>query len=310
MPHPTFLILGASKAGSTSLYHYLLQHPDIFMSEPKEPRFFRMEYELGLEHYWQSYFSGYDGQREIGDACTRNLYLPFVARRVADTLPEARLFVLCRNPVERAISAYWDNYSYGQEPLSFEAAIERNLGRLETGPRFEDEEEAGLYARVAKEGNKVLQRSYGFYVEPGHYAEHIKRYRALFGDDRIKIIFFEDLTRDPAEVVAGAHRFLGLETRPLSDVTAHNQAMSRGAGRFISAVGNLPGMSRIPKSWRAGVKRRIGERFRRARPEISAAARRMLLEHFRPHNDHLAALTGRNLDLWDEPGPSPQSHLP
>lgn len=188
MARPTFLILGTSKAGSTSLYDYLAQHPDVFMSEPKEPPFFRLEYERGIEYYWRSYFAAYGGQREIGDACTQNLMLPFVAPRIAAMLPEARLFVLCRNPVDRAISAYWHSYSRGVEQLGFEAAIEKNLRRLETGPRFEDETEAALYARVAGEGRKVLQRAYGFYVEPGYYADHIDRYRALFGPDRIKIL--------------------------------------------------------------------------------------------------------------------------
>lgn len=310
MSHPTFLILGASKAGSTSLYHYLSQHPEVFMSEPKEPRFFWMEYELGFEYYWQSYFSGHGGEREVGDACTSNLHLPFVARRVADTLPNARFLVLCRDPVERAISAYWDNYSRGYEPLPFEAAVDQNLRRLETGPRFEDETEASLYARVAHRGNKVLQRTYGFYVEPGYYAEHISRYRALFGEDRIKILFFEDLTRNPAEVVADAHRFLGLETRPLNDATAQNQAMSRTAARLVSAAGSLPGVSRIPRGWRTRIKRRISDQFRGTKPALGDVARRMLVEHFKSHNDRLAKLTGRDLGHWNEPAPPPEPRLP
>lgn len=299
MPHPTFLILGSSKAGSTSLYHYLSQHPDVFMSEPKEPRFFRMEYERGFDYYWQSYFKGYGGQREIGDACTKNLHLPFVARRVADTLPDARLVVLCRNPVERAVSAYWDNYSHGHEPLSFEAAIEQNLRRLETGPRFEDETEASLYARVANQGNKALQRTYGFYVEPGYYAEHIERYRALFGEQRMKIIFFEDLRQDFLGVIADVHRFLALAPQPLRNAKAQNPAMSRTAAMLVSAVGGLPGVNRIPSAWRTEVKRRIAARWRAKRPEIGAEALRVLMDHFRQHNQRLAELTGRDLALWD-----------
>ncbi|MGH6895217.1 MAG: sulfotransferase domain-containing protein [Geminicoccaceae bacterium] len=299
MPCPTFLILGTSKAGSTSLYHYLSQHRDVFMSEPKEPPFFRMEYERGAYYYWQSYFKGYGGEKEIGDACTQNLHLPFVARRIADTLPEARLFVLCRNPVERAVSAYWDNYSHGLEPLSLEAALEKNLRRLETGPCFEDEAEASLYARVAHQGNKALQRAYGFYVEPGYYAEHIERYRALFGKDRMQIIFFEDLTRDAPRVVAEAQRFLELEPRSLGDTSPQNRAMSRTAALFCSAVGHLPGISRFPAAWRTEVKRRMAGRFRGTGPEISDAALHILLEHFRPHNQRLAQLTGRNLEHWN-----------
>jgi hypothetical protein len=260
-----------------------------------------MEYERGPDYYWRCYFKGYGGQREIGEACTQHLHLPFVAPRIAQTLPDARLFVLCRNPVERAISAYWDNFSHGLESLSFEAAIEKNLRRLETGPRFEDEVEAARYARLAKQGNKALQRAYGFYIEPGYYAEHIERYRALFGPDRIKTIFFEDLARDPASVVADAQRFLGLEPRPPRSMRAQNGAMSRGAAIFVSAVGQLPGVSHIPSSWRAEVKRRIAGRFRGKAPDISDAAKRMLAAHFQPHNERLSQLTGRDLRHWSEP---------
>jgi hypothetical protein len=300
MPRPTFLILGASKAGSTSLYHYLSQHPAVFMSEPKEPPFFSEEYQRGIEYYWSSYFRKYAGQGEIGEACTKNLQLPYVARRIADTLPEARLFVLCRNPVDRAISAYWDNYSHGMELLSFEAAIEKNLRRLETGPRFEDETEATLYARVASQGHKALQRAYGFYIEPGYYAEHIERFRALFGHGRMMIIFFEDLTRDAPGVLAEAQRFLGLESRPLDGAKVQNRAMSRTGAMLCSTVARLPGVNRIPPAWRTEVRRRIAERLGARKLAISDASRRMLLEHFRPHNERLARLTGRNLDHWNQ----------
>jgi hypothetical protein len=299
MPHPTFLILGTSKAGSTSLYHYLSQHPDVFMSEPKEPLFFQTEYQRGIEYYWNSYFQKYGGQKEIGEACTKNLQLPFVARRVADMLPDARLFVLCRNPVERTISAYWHSHSHGVEPLSFEAAIEKNLRRLETGPRFEDETEASLYARVADQGIKALQRAYGFYIEPGYYAEHIERYRALFGEARIKVIFFEDLTRDASGVVADVQRFLGLEPRRLHDLKAQNQAMSRVGAMFCSTVANLPGVNRIPQSWRTQVRARISRRLHGKGPQIGDTTRRMLVEHFRPHNERLEELTGRDLAHWN-----------
>lgn len=299
MPHPTFLILGTSKAGSTSLYHYLSQHPDVFMSEPKEPLFFQTEYQRGIEYYWNSYFQKYGGQKEIGEACTKNLQLPFVARRVADMLPDARLFVLCRNPVERTISAYWHSHSHGVEPLSFEAAIEKNLRRLETGPRFEDETEASLYARVADQGIKALQRAYGFYIEPGYYAEHIERYRALFGEARIKVIFFEDLTRDASGVVADVQRFLGLEPCRLHDLKAQNQAMSRVGAMFCSTVANLPGVNRIPQSWRTQVRARISRRLHGKGPQIGDTTRRMLVEHFRPHNERLEELTGRDLAHWN-----------
>jgi hypothetical protein len=304
MNRPTFLILGTSKAGTTSLHYYLSQHPEILMSDPKEPAFFRLEYQRGPEYYWRTYFRRWGGQPAVGDGCPQNLYLPYVVPRVAATVPEARLVVLCRNPVDRAASAWSHNARAGIEPLSFEAAVEKNLRRLERGPTFADESEATLYGAVyANEGNAGLQRTFGFYVEPGHYAEAIERYAAAFGRERIKILFFEDLARDPEGTTADVVRFLGLEPRPLADATVQNEATSRSAAGISATLSRIPGVSRISPVWRARVRRwiaRVG-RGGQPQPEISDATRRLLHEHFRPHNARLAALADRNLAAWNVP---------
>ena len=101
MARPTFLILGTSKAGSTSLYHYLSQHPDIFMSQPKEPPFFQVEYQRGIDYYWRSYFRKYAGQKEIGEGCTRNLHLPFASCSKAAS-PQLKRSSTASSPWERA----------------------------------------------------------------------------------------------------------------------------------------------------------------------------------------------------------------
>ena len=113
MNRPTFFILGTSKAGTTSLHHYLAQHPDILMSDPKEPPYFRLEYERGAEYYWRTYYRRWSGQRQVGDGSPQNLYLPFVAPRIAASVPDAKLIVLCRHPVDRAVSAWWHNSRAG-----------------------------------------------------------------------------------------------------------------------------------------------------------------------------------------------------
>jgi len=160
---PTFFLLGATKAGTTSLHYYLTQHSDILMSDPKEPPFFRLEYERGPDWYWRTYFRRHAGQREAGDGAPQNLYLPFVAPRIAGTAPDARLLVLCRHPVDRAVSAWRHNVRAGVERVPFEAAIEQNLRRLERGPTFADETEARPYRELAdRGGNAALQREFGF----------------------------------------------------------------------------------------------------------------------------------------------------
>jgi hypothetical protein len=303
MNRPTFFILGTSKAGTTSLHHYLSQHPDILMSDPKEPPYFRLEYERGPEYYWRTYYRRWSGQREVGDGSPQNLYLPFVAPRIAAAVPDARLIVLCRHPVERAISAWWHNSRAGLEPLPFDAAIDRNLQRLERGPIFADEAEAKLYAEVdRKKGNAGLQQEFGFYVEPGYYAEAIDRYASFFGRDRLLVLFFEDLARGPRSVTDEVVRFLGLEPYPIRDLAPQNEATSPGAARVVSVIARLPGVGSIAPEWRNRVRRWISKTAKgkaRVAPQASPATRRMLTQHFQAHNERLARLTGRDLSAWN-----------
>ncbi len=294
---PTFMILGAGKAGTTSLYYYLSQHPEIFMSSPKEPPFFQVEYELGPAYYWNTYFRGYRGQKHAGEAAHHNLHLPYVTQRIAAMVPEARLIVICRNPVERALSAYWHNVTRGVERSLFEDAIHKNLRRLEVGPWFNDEREAKLYeAAVKSRGTKEIV--YTSYVDSGYYAEHIERYAAVFGQDRIKVLFFEDLTRNTAGMTEQAFRFLDLDPIEISDSSAQNQPMAPGLGKLVTNIAAMPGARFVPLAWRARIRRGLGAAFKSSKPQLNPATRQMLADHFRSHNVRLAEVTGRNLDHW------------
>ncbi len=110
------------------------------MSDPKEPLFFEAEYEKGLTYYQKTYFSHHAGEPLKGDACNRNLFVPFVPERIHATNPNAKGIVCLRDPVDRAYSHWWDHRSVGFEPLSFENAIRSNLNRLDRGIDFSGEE--------------------------------------------------------------------------------------------------------------------------------------------------------------------------
>jgi hypothetical protein len=293
---PTFFILGAGKAGTTSLHYYLAQHPDILMSEPKEPAFFRLEYERGLKFYWTKYYRSWVGQRQIGDGDPRNLPLPFVATRIARSIPDARFVVLCRNPIERAVSDWWHATRVGGERRSFDEAMSLNLEWLEKEPPLVDEAAARLYAETFVDRGPR-------YVDAGHYAEHIERYIELFGRDRLEIVFLEDLAKDAEGTTADVVRFLGLEPVPLRDSAPQQTATCRLAATAIHHIARLPGVHRLPLSWRKPVHRLIGRLGRlggRGSPPAPQATCRMLAEHYRPHNARLARLTGRDLGHWDK----------
>ena len=105
---PNFLIIGAPKCGTTALYYALKRHPQIHLSTPKEPFFFEEEFDRGTEYYWRTYFAdGWQGQPLVGEARNAHLFVPYVTRRIYETVPHARLIASLRNPVERAFSHWW-----------------------------------------------------------------------------------------------------------------------------------------------------------------------------------------------------------
>ncbi len=293
------MILGTSKAGTTSLHSYLDQHPDVAMCDPKEPFYFRAEYERGIEYYWQTYFRDYRDHKIAGDAAPQHLYLPFCAHRIAEALHDPYLIILCRNPTERAISAYWHNARRGLEPRSFDEAIELNLKRLEEGPLFHDEADAKLYAEHRLQPGPAIHRKWQFYLDPGYYATHVERYRELFGENRLVLLFFDDLIRDPCDTVKKVHTFIGLESLPLRDAEQLNQATSPTAAATVDALGRMPGKGVIPRNWRRIIKNKIFAMGGKQKPVIASNTRRMLVDHYRPHNKRLEEITGRDLSSWN-----------
>ena len=92
---PSLFVLGAAKSATTALHDYLGQHPDIFMSDPKEPFYFEAEYGLGSAFYFQRYFSNWRGERIVGESRHRNLYLPYVPDRIYSTTPKLNWSQYC-----------------------------------------------------------------------------------------------------------------------------------------------------------------------------------------------------------------------
>lgn len=302
-PDPNFFVLGAAKCGTTSLYHYLNQHPDVFFSTPKEPVFFEAQYERGLDFYRSHYYAGHRGERAIGEARTYHLYLPFVPQRLHESFPEAKLIALLRDPVDRAYSHWWHRFTRRLETRSFEDAIAHNEALLADGPRFVGEEGARAWAREVN--LETTAARHPTYLDLGYYALQLERYRALFPHEQLRVLFFEDLSADPEACVRGLWQWLGVDPAPgLTDESAQNVAndvlesplwrpLAR-ASRALSLQTLLP----------RGLKTRLRERFQgtpAVRPALAPETRERLRAHFEPHNRALAALLERDLSAWIEP---------
>jgi hypothetical protein len=273
---PNFLIIGAAKAGTTSLYHYLRQHPEVYMSPVKEPRYYWYEglaegrLEIVSRIAYERLFRDVTSQRAVGEATTHYLNSPTAPDRIAADLPGVRLVVSLRNPADRAYSSY--------------------LGRLQGGEERRGVEEA--------------MRPGSYYFESSLYHPNLSRYFERFARNRIKVLLFDDLVANPRAVVQDLYEFLGVAPTFDVDVTTlHNRAAvprSLVANRILVKTGQIiHGL--LPLSMRnTGVTGQI-QRLLLRRPEpLPPAIRRQLLEQFRDDICKTAALIGRPLSHWLE----------
>jgi hypothetical protein len=201
---PNFLIIGAAKAGTTALYPYLQQHPQIFMSPIKETNYFAYEGPqtktfLGRElrrgfpvttmEQYRALFSGVRNEPVIGEASPLYLESPVAAGRIKRALPDAKLCVILRNPVDRAYSDY--------------------LMALRL-------------ARTTADVNAALSED-SHVVQVGFYYEKLRRYFDLFPRDQIKVCLFDDLSRDALFVVQDIFAYLVVDETFEPDVASrHN----------------------------------------------------------------------------------------
>jgi hypothetical protein len=210
-PLPNFLIIGAAKAGTTSLHEHLCDHPEIAAPRAKEIHYFDFSYHRGGSWY-RAHFPRHRGKQVTGESTPYYLFHPLVPERVARDLPEAKLIVLLRDPIDRAYSHHNHESSSGYETLPFEEAISAEAGRL----RGEEER------IVAEPGYRSYSHQHHSYLARSRYADQLERWLRHFDRDRLLIVAAEDLFSSPRDTVVAAQRFIGLEPAPPADLSARN----------------------------------------------------------------------------------------
>lgn len=213
-PLPEVLILGAQKAGTTTLFHALAQHPQTQPSRTKEVHFFDQNYSLGLDWYRYHFprLRPSDEKALRFESSPYYLFHPCVPRRVRQHLPAARFIVLLRDPVARAYSHYWHERSRGREPLSFAEAVAAESKRVG------DAEQRLLC------GDLVYSRAHHrhAYVARGHYAAQLRRWYELFPPERFLVLESEAFFEAPERELARVADFLGLAPFGRIDVERRN----------------------------------------------------------------------------------------
>lgn len=200
-PHVNFLIAGVQKGGTTALYDYLTDCPDVALSQPKEVHFFDDETRDWSQPDYAAYHAHFpppDG-RPCGEATPIYVYWPNALERICAYNPAMRLILTLRDPVERAWSHWRMEYARGAEREPFAWCIRQGRQRL-----F-DARPWGHHREFS-------------YVERGFYAEQLERLFALFPREQVLILRAEELRTDPAATLAAVRRFLQL---PAAEAPAH-----------------------------------------------------------------------------------------
>jgi len=197
---PTFIIAGAPRSGTTWLYELLDRHPEVFMAKPPrpEPKFFLVDelYARGIEHYYETWFSGADGYTAAGEKSTNYLESATAAQRIHAHLPGVKLVFILREPAHRAYSNWLWSSMNGIETEDFERALSN-----------EDDRERTVESRLR------YARPHAYFSR-GLYAKLLRPYLDLFPRDQVLCLKFDDVVRRPETLAERLHGFIGVTPRP------------------------------------------------------------------------------------------------
>jgi len=314
---PNFFVVGVVKGGTTSLYHYLAQHPDVYLPPIKETNHFAandiaekdflkgyaQDVSIDLDgyirggmketihiahvnedHHYEALFSKVKHEKAIGEISNSYMVCPSSARAIYDFNPEARILVVLRNPIRRAWSQFLMNLR-------------------------EAKSDAQNFIRELENDHAQAPKGWGVnhqYLELGNYSEQLKRYFDLFGRDRVFPIFFEDYKKNPEDVLAGICAFLKIDDSFKFDFSEKRNSSSlprnSGLNRFLVQTGILASAKKfVPHSLRQKL---AGALYSDKNiPALQEADANWLREYYQEEVGNLSELLGIDItEKWPEFG--------
>lgn len=303
MTMPNFLIIGAAKAGTTALYRYLKEHPQIYMSPLKETQFFvfvdeedltfnsnapflrKYEQIKDIESY-RALFKKVSQEIAIGEVSPWYIYLPNIAGKIKRYIPDVKIIAMLRDPVERAYSNFLHSIRDDLEPINvdFGRAMELESERIlnNWSPRFH-------------------------YKEKGLYYEQIKRYFDLFEPEQIRVYIYEHFQEKPISVLQDIYSFLGVDDEFVPDNSkkyndsriprnrVYNKIMLR-ANPADSIVASI-----LPLKLRNKIKNKlININLSTQKPHLPVMVRKKFVEEYREDILKLQDLIQMDLSCWLE----------
>ncbi|HET7008631.1 MAG TPA: sulfotransferase [Candidatus Binatia bacterium] len=286
MTLPNFMIIGVAKAGTTSLFRYLDQHPQVFMCPEKGTNFFGYEDARAwnwadegdpplLQHFqvktfeaYEAMFAGATNEIAIGEVSPQYFRCPTAARRIHERIPDVKLVASLRNPADRAFSGF--------------------LMRTRRGEAVK-----GFWEELTPEAS---------HVKEGFYYKRMKRYFDIFPRHQIKIYIFEEFRKDPAKVVVDLFEFLGVGTNFVPDTSTRHNPAGVPKFRLLNRLFFDPTLIRIAKSVLPEslqqMAKRVQQQNLKTPPKPPADLRANLLDLYREDILKLEALLDRDLSIW------------
>ena len=297
MTMPNFLVIGAAKSGTTSLYAYLSQHPQIYMSPVKETNFFAIEgktlnykYTASkvIDNYlaqcktdlksYQDLFQEVMDEKAIGEVSPMYLYDPKAPERIQNYIPDAKLIAILRNPVERAYSSFLHTIRENLEPITdFSQAIHEEEHRRRSNWWW------GF-----------------FYVHPGFYCEQLQRYLERFKPSQLKIYLYEDLSDRPFDLLQDLFKFLEVSETFTPDISSRYNATGIPKNELLHNLLKSrivhASLKRLPQQLRQRIINLNSQNL--TKPPLDLAVRNQLIEIYREDILKLQVLLQRDLSHW------------
>lgn len=295
---PNLFLVGAQKSGTSALAGWLGQHPEVHMTFPKEPGFLAFgeegytyrdgygrpgrasQYVVTSESDYLALFADATAEQHVrGEASTWYFVRPGMAEKLDRFSPGSKIIIVLRNPVQRAYSAWSHARGDDTEPCeSFAEALAMESQRDE--PEY-------------------LLR----YHRMGLYSEDLKAYRAVFGPDRLLVLFYDDMKADPAAFWQQVCTFLGIDA---GEEPAYQRQYNRSGNprsRLLQTALRSHRLKRtlrafIPHQFAVRMKNRLDDINLRSFPPMDEETRCALRDYYRDDIAEVARLTGRNLDAW------------
>lgn len=311
--YPNFFVIGVAKAGTTSLYHMLGSHPDIYLTPIKETNYFARK-DLDFEHFrpdfkhnttidvgayisegmkkqihcanvtekehYLALYQPANKKKALGEICNSYIFCPHASEEIYKEFPKAKIIVMLRNPIERAFSGYIMNLREGKTLTK-------------------------TFLEEIKRDESLSPRGWGItfnYLEMGNYYSQLKRVYDFFPKDQVAIYLYDDYKFDKKSVMKDMYAFLGVDTNffPETDKKVNEAGLPRFKylNYFIAQTGFL-------RKWARSV---LGERGKKIvskmmysadnLPKITSEEREYLINYYREDVEKLSSLLGKDLSHW------------